>query len=100
MYNPAIQLAWVYKNQGTLALLNGGASVYGFFDNISIDVLSDNGQGIVSVTKKTFRIITSSIYGVIANTSTISFNETTYLIINVNSVGDGLETDLVLQVVS
>lgn len=88
----------MYQETGTLATYNG-ASVFGFFDNVSMDILADNGQGMVSITKKTFRVITNSTPALIVNQSTISFNSQTFKIIGANAVGDGLETDLVLQVV-
>jgi capsule polysaccharide modification protein KpsS len=89
-------LALVYQESGTAASVNG-AVVFGFYDSVSLDVLAENGQGMISITKKTFRIITGSIPNLTVNQTSITFGGTTYKIIGANAIGDGLETDLVLQ---
>jgi hypothetical protein len=89
-------LALVYQDTGTVASFNG-ATVYGYYDAASMDVLGADGLGIVSITKQTFRVMTSSITSVIVNQSTIIISGTTYKIIGANKVGDGLESDLLLQ---
>jgi hypothetical protein len=96
MINYVGNLAQVYASQGIPAISNG-AGITGFFDCVTLNVLGDQGQGLIDINKKTFRIITGSIPNIVVNQSTITFNGCNYKIIGASAVGDGLETDLNLQ---
>ena len=96
MFDFSSDLSFAYSEAGTPATSNG-AGVFGFYGCVSMDVLADNGQGLISVTKKTFRIITGAIPNLLVNTTILTFNNANYLIISSDLIGDGLETVLTIQ---
>jgi len=80
---------------GSVASL-GGSTASGNLDIQTIDILSQDGQGTVVATRKTFRLRTGSLAG-LKDGVTITVGGTPYKVIKVRLEGDGLETVLDLQ---